>query len=518
MKRFSPVALAGALALSALPAAAQDFTYAYSTDLRTLDPHAFNEGFTLGTLANVYEGLVRRTESLEIVPALAIGWELVEPTRWRFELRQDVRFHDGSTFSAEDVVFSLERAMSETANMGSRLAGVTEVTAVDDLTVEIVTEAPNPILVNEFEFLLIMDRDWALTNGAEVPADLRGGESNFASTNANGTGAYRLTSRAPDVETVAERHADWWGWAEAPGNAERIVFRPIASDATRTAALLSGDIDLAYPVPVQDIERLEAAEDIAVLAGPETRAMMLALDHAGDDNPLADRRVRQAIAQAIDVGAIIEVVMRGRARPLALLATPEIAGADRPEIEPPGYDPEAARDLLAEAGLPEDFTLGLVCPSGRYVNDEAVCQAITAMLERVGMAVALETLPPSQWSQRMVNSDFDALLIGWAPGSLDSLNPLMTLAMSREAGGGAFNWGGYADAELDRLIAAARQETDPAERDRLIGEAWTIVAEDLPFIPLYQQYLAWGIADHIAVPQRPDDVLRWSAVTVAEPG
>jgi peptide/nickel transport system substrate-binding protein len=371
--------------------------WAYQSDVATLDPHALNETFTLGFLGNVYEGLTRRGADLRIEPALAESWEMVEPTRWHFHLRRGVRFHDGAAFTAADVLFSAERARK--GDVKARLAGVDAIEKVDDHTVDVVTATPQPLLIAEWDTWYIMDEDWARRTGAAEPGGVRQGGQSPAAREANGTGAFRIVERQADVGTTAERNAGWWGKRE--GNLDRVVFRPVALDATRVAALLAGEVDLAYPLPLQDLDRVRATPGLRVLVAPEVRTVFLGMDQARGEllysdvrgaNPLRDRRVRLALYEAIDVAAIQAKIMRGAVTPVASLVAPGVEGfPDGLERYP--YDPATARALLAEAGYPEGFALGLDCPNDRYVNDDAICQAVAAMLARVGVRVSLNIQP-----------------------------------------------------------------------------------------------------------------------------
>ena len=261
-------AAAAALALSLGPAAAETFRYAHVGDVNTLDPYQFDETVQLGFLGNIYEPLVGRgTPAMQLEPALATSWELVEPTRWRFHLRKGVKFHNGNDFTAEDVIFSAERARHPNSQVGYRYGGVTEIVAVDEYTVDMVSEKPNPFLINNFFYLYIMDKDWAEEHDAVIPAAMGAAGEAYANLHANGTGPFKVVRRVPDVETVVEPFDGWWG--EKKHNITQAIFRPISSDPTRVAALLSGELDLIYPVPIQDVARVDRNDGTFVLSGPE---------------------------------------------------------------------------------------------------------------------------------------------------------------------------------------------------------------------------------------------------------
>ena len=513
------------IAASATPAPAETLRYAFQADANTLDPHSLNETFTLGFLGNIYEGLTRRGSDLSIEPSLAESWELVEPTRWRFTLRQGVTFHNGNPFTADDVIFSYERAMSEGSDMRHKLAGVITIEAIDEYTIEIVTNRPNPILIAEWDTWYIMDREWAEANRAFQVTNISDRDQpNFANLNANGTGPFMVVTREPDVRTIAVPHPDWWGTPRH--NLTEVIFEPIPSDSTRVAALLAGDTDVIFPVPLQDIARIERNNGTRVMSGPELRTLFVGMDQARDQllyssvegtNPLRDRRVRLAFYQAIDIAAIRDVVMRGQSTPSASLVAPGIRGF--PEgLQRYSYDPEVARALLAEAGYPEGFQIRLDCPNNRYVNDEDICIALAGMLGRIGIRVDLRTETRSVYFGRILAQggyDTSLYLLGWTPASFDSYNPLYNLVSSRDGEGrGRFNIGGYSNAAIDVLSDEILEETDLARRDAMIYEAWELLHEDVGYLPLHQQALAWGVADYVDLVQRADNQLDWTLVNI----
>ncbi|MEM9757488.1 MAG: ABC transporter substrate-binding protein, partial [Pseudomonadota bacterium] len=304
---------ASAVALGLATAAqAETFRWAATTDPQTMDPHAVSSAPVLGFLNNIYEGLVRRGEDMSIEPSLATSWEPIgEGEGWRFFLRQGVTFHDGSEFTADDVLFSYERASSEASDVSSWFAPVSDVVVVDDFTIDIMTTSPQPIFPDSIANWMIMDRGWAEDNGAVLPAR---DEETAATTSANGTGPFVLQDRQPGLVTTLVPHGDWWG--EVEHNITVAEFTPIPNAATAVAALLAGDVDLINPVPVQDGERIDAEPGVSVVRGIEARVIMLGFAHdhetlvGGDDagapNPFSDVRVRRAVAHAVNVEAILQ--------------------------------------------------------------------------------------------------------------------------------------------------------------------------------------------------------------------
>ena len=379
------------------------FRYAVQGGLTSLDPYTLNETFTLGVLGNVMEGLIRRDGDLNILPALAESWETLEPTRWRFHLRKGVRFHDGSPFTADDVVFSAERVRGEGSMLKTRLAATTQVIKVDDHTVDFLLASPNPILTAEWETWHILSKRWAQANGALKAQPATAGAVNTFALTANGTGPFMVASHEPGVRTVFRPNPNWWGKPEH--NLTEVVFQTVRGDATRVAALLAGEVDLVDPLPVQDIERVRASQTAHVLARPEIRTIFLNMDSLRDEllyssvkgrNPFRDQRVRRAFYQAIDIDAIKAKIMRGLSQPTALMISP-LLFSRAGEFERWPYDVAEARRLMAEAGYGEGFDLTLDCPNDRYVNDVAICQAVAAMLARIEVRVTVNTMPKAPY-------------------------------------------------------------------------------------------------------------------------
>ncbi len=513
-------AILAAILAASLPAGAAELRFASTTDPNTLDPNAGNSAPVFSLLGNVYEGLVRRGRGMEIEPGLATAWEPIGGGEgWRFTLREGVSFHGGEDFTAEDVVFSYERASSEQSDTASWFAGVTSVTAVDDFTVEIRTDAPNPIFVDGIANWMMLDSGWAAANDAERPNIEQG---NFATLNANGTGPYRVTERQPGLTTVLESFDGWWG--EDRGNVTRAVFQPVQNSATAVAALLSGELDLIEPVPVQDAARIESADGVSVIRGIEARVIMLGFPNdadsliaGGEGNPFADVRVRQAVAHAVNVPAILQTVMRGTAEPVAQLVGAGMRGYTD-GLERPAYDPDRARELLAEAGYPDGFRFSLKCPNDRYLNDEAVCTAVNAMLAQVGLEPLLETMPVANYWPVLREDDHDMFLLGWSPGTFDAEHPIRFLLATpdEEALLGSWNFGGYSNPRIDELLPMIQSEIDDDARQAMLDEVARIQLDDVAYVPLYVQPLVWGVKDGVEVVQRPDNfvVLRW--IEVAE--
>ena len=522
--RMMKLTAAAALAVSLIGSSAQAETlkFAFQGTLNQLDPYSLNETFTLSSLGNTYEGLTRRGPDLEIEPALAESWEIVDDNRWRFHLRKGVKFHNGNDFTADDVIFSADRVRSEGSDLTTRINAQVKVEKVDDYTVDFVLPGPNPILTYEWDTWYIMDKEWTEANDAVKVTSASDTTPNFASLHANGTGPYKIMSHEPGVRTVYEKNDDYWG--KIDGNIDRVEFTPIGSDATRVAALLSGELDMVYPIPVQDIKRVDDNAGTKALTGPELRTIFLGMDQKRDEllhssvkgkNPFKDVRVRKAFYQAINMDAIRDKVMRGMSTPTSLLISPLLFSRSD-EFERWPYDPEASKALLAEAGYGDGFSVGMDCPNDRYVNDEAICQTVAAFLARVGIKVELNAQPKAQYFAKVLASngyDTSFYLLGWTPSSFDSWNVLTNITGCRDdkGVGGPFNLGGYCNPKITELSEQILVENDATKRDALIAEAFTILHEDVSHIPLHQQSLAWGVSENTSVVQRADNqfMFRW---------
>jgi peptide/nickel transport system substrate-binding protein len=513
MRRY---ALAAALLCGpALAAHANTFRWANDGDVNSMDPYARNETFLLSFMANIYEPLVRRNRQLQVEPALAARWEQPDARTWRLHLRPGVRFTDGTPLSADDVLFSIARARGPGSNITSAFASVSEVRKLDDATVEIVTARPNPILLEELTLVGMLSRRWAEANNATAVADLTQRAENFATRNAMGTGPFRLVSREPDRRTVLDVNPGWWDRPEH--NLTRVEFNVIANDATRVAALISGEVDMIYTVPPQDTDRLARTSGIRIHQMAELRTIYLGMDQSRAEllksdvrgrNPFQDVRVRQAFNHAIDRGAIVRTVMRGQARPTGLMVGPGVNGFIEAEDRVPAHDPERARRLLAEAGYGQGFGVTLDCPNDRYVNDEAVCTAVVAMLARIGIRVSLNAQSRARYFAEILGPRYNTsfFMLGWTPTTYDAHNALFNLMASREGARGVFNVGGYSNPRFDALVERIGVETDPRERQAMINEAMRLHAEEAGHIPLHQQVVVWAARQNVSLQQLADNI------------
>jgi len=511
-------------ALAISPASAQTLRYANQGELKSLDPYTLRETTTIAQHAHVYEGLVARDKELKIVPALAESWETPEPTRWRFHLRHNVKFHNGDPFTADDVVFSADRVRAVGSNFTTVVPTAAKVVKVDDYTVDVILPSPNPILITQWDGWYIMDKKWCEEHNVVAPTPVAATSPSYASLHENGTGPFVIESHQPGVKTIFKPFAGWWGKPEH--NLKEIVFTPIASDSTRVAALLSGDVDVIEPVPIQDIARVNSSPNATVMTGPELRTIFLGMDQVRDEllysnvkgkNPFKDVRVREAFYKAIDVDLIKTRVMRGLSTPSDLMIAPQLFALSKDFVRPKA-DPEAAKKLLTEAGYPDGFELTMDCPNDRYVNDAAICQAVVGMLARIGVKVDLLAQPKAQYFAKVLKPggyQTSFYLLGWTPATMDSqnvMNDIMGCRDDPKSSRGEANLGGYCNKKFDALADQVLLETNQTKRDQLIKQAFEIANKDYAYIPLHQQALAWGVSKKVKLTQRPDNqvLLYWA--------
>ena len=509
--------LALGLAAAPTPGQAQNvFRFAFQGDIKSLDPYSLKETFTIGMHGAVYEALVMRDKDMKFAPQLAESWENPEPTRWRFHLRKGVKFHDGSPFTADDVIFSVQRVRAPGSNFQTNVPADAEFVKVDDYTVDMKLKTPNPIAIAQFATWYIMSKTWAEKNNAVQPSAPTATSPSYAALNENGTGPFTIAEHQPGVRTVFKKFPGYWGKVES--NLDEAVFTTIGNSATRVAALLSGEVDWIDPVPLQDQPRVESSGNAVVMAGPELRTIFLGMDQWRDElkdssvkgkNPFKDKRVREAFYLAIDEDTIAKRVMRGQATPSALLIAPSLYDRSG-EFKRPAYDPKKAKALLTEAGYPDGFTLTMDCPNDRYVNDEAICQAVVSMLARVGVKVNLNAQPKAKYFAKVLAPAYDTsfYLVGWTPSSQDSHNILYEIAGCRndpKSGRGGWNLGNYCNPKIDEIADKVETETDKTKRDAFIKEGFDTINADWGYIPLHQQALAWGVSKKVTLTQRPDN-------------
>lgn len=519
---------AGLLTLCLLSTAgqahAQTLRWASAGDPLTLDPYAQNETLTNTINGQVYEFLVTRDKQLKLVPQLATEWKQTGPQKWLLKLRPGVKFHDGRPFTADDVVFSIQRARQPSSQIAMYANAVGEPRKIDDLSVEFVLPQVNPIFLQHLSTVYIMSRGWAEANKATKTQDFANKEESYAAFHTNGTGPFILVSRAPDSKTVFKRNPNYWGTIE--GNLQEVIYTPIKSEATRTAALVSGEVDFVLDPAPRDIGRLSQTAGLKIITGPENRIVFIGLDQGRDQllygnvkgkNPFKDLRVRRALYQAVDIESIKTRLMDGQSAPTGALVPSPLGSFNDPVLEARlPFDLAAAKTLLSDAGYGAGFEFTLDCPNNRYVNDERICQVLASQWAKLGLKVKVNAQPKALFFNKVEKLDTSAYLFGWGGAITDPESIFTSHFRNRgEKGIGEYNRGNFKDEELDTLVAASSREPDEVKRQQLIKQALKRMADQVHYIPLHRQFIPWAAASHVSVVHRPDNWLEWRWITVA---
>jgi len=516
--KFSSVIAAAvtALALTATSASAENvIRWASQGDALTADPHAQNESPTHSASRKIYDVLYYNDKDMKLTPWLATGFKLINPTTWEFSLRKGVKFHDGSPFTADDVKFSFERAMSPTSDLKSDISSVKEIKVVDAHTVQIITKEPNPILRNTITNIFIMSKAWSEKHNVTVPQDFKASQETFAVRNANGTGPFKLELREPDVKTILVKNNDWWGLKDYPHEVDKIIYTPIANQATRVAALLSGELDFILDPPLQDLDRIKNTSGYHLEQTAQVRTIFLGMNQGVKElltsnikgkNPLADQRVRQAMYQAINIEAIKKKVMRTYAVPAGLITPPAVHGYTEELNKRRPYDVAASKKLMAEAGYADGFTIQLDCPNNRYINDEGICQAVVGMLGKIGIKVTLSAIPKTLHFPKIQKRETDFYMLGWGVSTLDSHYVFNYLVKGGDKG---WNGTGFNDADINATIDAIEKEVDFPKRDKMIAKVWKKMRDNVNYLPLHHQVIVWAMSDKLDIPIVADDGVRF---------
>jgi len=506
------------------PSAAQALHWASQGDPSTMDPHSLNEGLTYNMNFQVYESLVGRDRNFSLSqPRLATEWKQDGPNKWTFKLRQGVTFHDGRPFTADDVVFSFQRASEKTSQFANFANAVGVPKKIDDYTVEFNPPKVDVIFLAHASTIAIMSKGWCEEHKVTHPLDFAQHEETFAARNANGTGSFMLASRQPDVKTVYKRNPNYWRQIE--GNVQEVVYTPIQNNGTRVAALLSGAVDLLLDPPPADVERLRASPGVRIIDGPENRVIFIGMDQARDEllysnvkgkNPFKDVRVRRALYMAVDIDLIRSRLMTGQALPTGIVLHSPEGTRMVPEAENRlPFDLAGARKLMEDAGWADGFDVTLDCPNNRYVNDERLCVALAAMWAKINVKVRVNAMPRATYFPKIEKLDTSMYLLGFGGATSDPEPALAALWRNRVGNEvGFFNYGNFKDDTLDALVAASSHEPDPARRNDLLRRAYAREAEQIHHIPLYRQVIPWAVRDGVTVVHRPDNRLELGWVTV----
>jgi peptide/nickel transport system substrate-binding protein len=472
----------------------------------------------------VYEGLIARDKKLGLAPQLALSWEQTGPLTWRFKLRPNVKFHDGSPFTADDVVYSINRGKEPTSQIAAYANAVGTPVAIDPMTVEFRLPTPNPIFLQHIAApLWILSKSWSEKNKVTKPLDFKNKEESFASFNANGTGPYMLVSRSPGIKTVYKRNTNWWGKFE--GNVQEIVYTPIANDATRLAALVSGEIDFVLDPAPRDVARLRNTAGVKIIDGPENRIVFIGMDQQRDEllyssvkgkNPFKDIRVRKAMYQAIDIETMKNKLMNGQSYPTGGITPSPLGSYNDPGIEGRlPFDLAKARALMAEAGYADGFEVTLDCPNNRYINDEEICIALAGMWAQLKVKVRVNAMPRSVYFPKLEKWDTSMYMLGWGGAVTDAETTITpVLRAYGEKGVGLFNYGRVKNEKFEELAKASSVEPDPKKREDLVKGALREYTQQAHLLPLHRQVIPWAARSNIDAVHRADNWLEVPWVTV----
>ena len=499
----------------AMPAAAQELKIGLSAEPSAMDPHYHALTPNNAVLNQIFEHLVEMDDKQRMLPGLAESWKVLpDGVTWEFKLRRSVSWHDGSPFTVDDVIFSFER-VPNVANSPGTFAYATKgksLKKVDDHTLHITTGNPSPLMPNDMAAVFIVSKKHGL--GALTP-DYNSGKA------AIGTGPFRFKQYTPGDRIVFERNSDYWGQKPAWAS---VTYKPIKAGPARTAALLAGDVDLIEDVPTADIERLKTDAKLTLAQTPSNRSIYFHMDQFRDDSPfvkakdgsaiknvLRDKRVRLALAKSINRDAIVSRVMEGAAEP-ASQYLPEGYFGIAPGLKPIAYDPEGAKKLLAEAGLPNGFKLTIHGPNGRYTNDVKVIEAVAQMFTRIGIETAIEAVPPGPFFTRASTGaggqpEFSFMLVGWSPSTGENSGALrpQLATFDRDKGTGTANRGRYSNPALDAMIEEALTIVDDTKRAALLAKATLLAVEDTAWIPLHYQFNTWAMRKGLKIAPRSDE-------------
>lgn len=492
MKIITRLAAAGAVGMMLAGAAsAQTVKVAYDADPVSLDPHEQLSGGTLQFSHMAFDPLIRWTKDLGFEPRLAESWEQIDDTTTRFHLRENVKFHSGNSLTAKDVDWTFDR-LKQSPDFKGIFAPFTDVEVVDDYTFDLKTSTAYPLVLHSATYIFPMDSAFytGTTEDGKDKAELVKHGDSFASRNVSGTGPFIVTEREQGVKMVFKRFADYWD-TKSPGNVQEIILTPIKEDPTRVAALLSGDVDFIAPVPPTDLARIDADDstDLITMAGTRVITFQMNQDRV---EAFKDARVRQAIDYAVNNAGIVDRIMRGFGT-VAAQASPAGYLGHNPALAP-RYDLEKAKALMAEAGYADGFSITMMAPNNRYVNDDKIAQAVASMLSKINITVDLQTMPKAQYWPAFDERAADMMMIGWHADTEDSANfhQFLTACPNSENGNGQYNSGNYCSPKADALMDASNTEIDPEARAKLLQEMETIVYDEAGFIPLHFQNLAWG--------------------------
>ncbi|MDE2428655.1 MAG: ABC transporter substrate-binding protein [Burkholderiales bacterium] len=488
---------------------AADLRIGLAADVSSLDPHYLNIAPNISFASHLFDALVHVDQNGRLIPGLATSWKAIDATTWEFKLRRGVKFHDGSDFTADDVIFSLDRPATLINSPGpftSYTKQIISKQAIDPYTVRLKTATPYGPLALDLSSIFIVSKKAALHATTD---DFNSGKALI------GTGPFKFQSFKRSDRIVVIRNDHYWGETSAW---DKVTFRILTSGAPRVAALLAGDVDVIDAVPPADVARLKKESNFKLEQKISWRTLFWQLDqqdHSSPDitdktgkplptNPLRDIRVRQAISKAINRKALTERTLEGLAVPASNLVAPGILGYNNDlKVEP--YDLNGAKKLLTAAGYPNGFALTLHGPNNRYINDEQVVQTVAQFLTKAGIQTKVETLPLAAYFPKAGKSEFSVALLGWGTLATDFALRTLTGTPNPETGWGTWNWGKYSNPALDKMIQASLSAVDENQREDYAKKAAALAINDYAVIPLYHQYASWAMRKGIRYTPRTDE-------------
>ena len=453
----------------------EELRIALGTDVATLSPFFAAIFWDKSIVKHIMPSLTRVDENNNLVPMLAESWGLVNDTTWQFKLRRGVRFHNGEPFTAEAIKVNVDVMLApETrASQASTFRVIQDVQTVDDYTVNLVTTAPNPVLPRTLSDFHIVAPKYLLEHGHQHIA-----------TRPVGTGPYRFVEWVKDSHLILEANPEYWGGVPA---IKRMRIRPIKEDGARVAALLAGEVDWIWNVPYEMGRQIDASGRAQSKAVATARVYVMGLHTMNPEYPTAKREVRQAISYALDRDSLNRNIMAGYGLPVATLFHINAFGVNR-DLKPHAYDPEKARQLLAQAGYPSGFTIRMLGTQGRYPKDRELAQAIVGQLAAVGITVDLQVLEFNSFLEEIWNHKAPMGLWSWG----DSIGDPNSMMIRMHTCGDV--WSQNCLADLDALAKAQQFELDPQKRADILKRAQDIMYEEVPNVALFQIGQVWGIS------------------------
>ena len=508
-------ALAVALTMSAfalaLPVVAADLKIAVAADITSMDPHFFNLFPNNNMAEHIFDKLVQMDPDSKMIPGIATSWKPIDPTTWEFKLRKGVKFHDGSELTADDVAFSIDRVAQIPNSPGPFVAYTKAIVGKeipDPYTIRFKTAFPHPLMPNDLSTIYIVSKKVATGASTE---DFNTGKATI------GSGRFKFVKYVSGDHVDLVRNDNYWGDKPAW---DKVTFKIIKNEPARVAALLSGDVDAIEQPPTADLVRIKADPKFTVTSKISHRVIYFNFDHlervspfitdkAGKPlakNPLLDVRVRRAISKAINRQAIVDRVMEGQAIPSGQLVSEKLFG-NVPALKADLWDVEGAKKLMTEAGYADGFNITIHGPSGCYVNDEKIVQAVAQMLSRIGITAKVETAPMGPYSGRASKQEFSFHMVGWGASTGEASSPLRSLlaTFNRDKGLGAVNWGRYSNVKVDYLIEQALQQVDDENRRVMLQNATKLAMEDLGIMPIHFQFTIWATKKNVAYTPRTDE-------------